>query len=295
MQDRSLQDHLSIVGLLPDFVLGKLDETSLRRVAKHLEQCATCRQECANAMDVLAALADVPPPPVCLREAILRRAAEAEPIGQRDDADADPGASADRQKASHLVPLRVAPDTEHMHTVPFGAPRSRRVVLVASAAVFLVSGLLGLNYERHHASLPAALSQDARIEALMADPAAAYPLDDSDLPIPARGVVFAEPTGREVYLMADGLPALPPDRRYQVWLFTGRDGPVSLGMVSSGANGKVRALFETPAPFDTYIALSLTAEPTSGRSKLPPEEVLGGTFPAASALLPTTSDDAATG
>ena len=33
MRDTTLRDHLTIVAQLPDFVLGKLDETSLRRVS----------------------------------------------------------------------------------------------------------------------------------------------------------------------------------------------------------------------------------------------------------------------
>ncbi len=61
-----------IVAQLPDFVLGKLDETSLRRVDRHLEVCPTCRHELANAMDVLGMLAAVPSPPAWVRGAILR-------------------------------------------------------------------------------------------------------------------------------------------------------------------------------------------------------------------------------
>src|SRR5215212_4318878 len=75
MSDTTLRDHLSIVAQLPDFVLGKLDETSLRRVSRHLEACATCRGELTNAIDVLGVLAGAPPPPAWVRGAILQRAA----------------------------------------------------------------------------------------------------------------------------------------------------------------------------------------------------------------------------
>ena len=74
MRDTTLRDHLTIVAQLPDFVLGKLDETSLRRVSRHLDVCATCRRELANAMDVLGLLAVAPPPPAWVRSAILQRA-----------------------------------------------------------------------------------------------------------------------------------------------------------------------------------------------------------------------------
>src|SRR5918997_1823019 len=75
MGDTTLRDHLTIVTQLPDFVLGKLDETSLRRVSRHVEICPTCRRELANAMDALGVLAAVSPPPAWVRGAILRRAA----------------------------------------------------------------------------------------------------------------------------------------------------------------------------------------------------------------------------
>jgi anti-sigma-K factor RskA len=293
MRDTTMRDHLQIVGMLPDFVLGKLDETSLRRVAKHLEHCPTCRREYANAMEVLGALAIVPPPPAWLRGEMLRRAAAIEPLPHSDRSDS--ATDSDRQEASGAVARRLVADAGRARNVPFGPPLSRQVLLTATAAVFLTTGLLGLNYERQHAPAPAANSPDARIDALLQDPAAAYPLDDSDLPILARGVVFAEPTGREVYLVADGLPALPPDQRYQVWLFTKGDQVVSPGTVTPGANGEVRALFETPDPFGTYIALSLTAEPVSGKRKPTSEEVLGGMFPVESASRPPSLDAVETG
>src|ERR687898_905611 len=75
MGDTILRDHLTIVAQLPDFVLGKLDETSLRRVSRHVDVCATCRRELANATDVLGLLAVAPPPPASVRSAILQRAA----------------------------------------------------------------------------------------------------------------------------------------------------------------------------------------------------------------------------
>src|SRR5215211_4587809 len=75
MRDTTLRDHLTIVAQLPDFVLGKLDETSLRRVSRHVDVCPTCRRELDNAMNVLGVLAVAPPPPAWLRGAILQRAA----------------------------------------------------------------------------------------------------------------------------------------------------------------------------------------------------------------------------
>jgi anti-sigma-K factor RskA len=283
MHDTALKDHLTIVGLLPDFVLGTLDETSLRRVAQHLELCSICRDECANAMNVLGSLAAVPPP-AGLRGAILRRAAQLRTGRQVNDSPQETA----RHRARAAVPLRLLPADEQPRSLPFGQPLARRALVAASAALFLISGLLGLTYERLNVGIPSLTFPDARTQALVNDPAAAYPLNDSDFSATTTGVVFAEPTGRELYLTANGLPALPPDRHYQVWLFASGDRVDNLGTIVPGTNGEVRALLKAPNPFATYIALSLTAEPASGEPTPSTEEVLGGSFPVESAArLPT--------
>src|SRR5262245_13007191 len=149
MHDTELQDHLTIVGLLPDFVLGTLDETTLRRVARHLEFCSICRDECANAMNVLGSLAAVPPP-AGLRGAILRRAAQLRAGRGENDSLRGPAP----QKARAVVPLQLLSVAERPRSLPFGRPLSHRALVAAAAALFLISGLLGLTYERLNVGLP---------------------------------------------------------------------------------------------------------------------------------------------
>jgi anti-sigma-K factor RskA len=120
------------------------------------------------------------------------------------------------------------------------------------------------------------------------DSATAYPLDDSDLSVSATGVVFAEPQGHEVYLVANGLPGLPHDQRYQVWLFTAGDQLDSAGLLTVGADGDLRALLQTPAPFTDYVGVALTAEPATGSTSPTSDLVLGGSFPPAIAALPSS-------
>lgn len=272
MHDTALRDHLRIVALLPDFVLGKLDEANQRRVARHLESCPTCRGELDNALNLLGMLAEVPPPPAVVRERILRRAAES---GAPSTPREIPAPHDNGQARSIAAGAPGLPAAERVRDdVPFGQPIPRRALIAASAAVFLAAALAGWSYERQGAP-----GQEQRISALMSDPRAAYPLDDSDLSITASGVVFAEPTGRDVYLIANGLPELPGNQRYQVWFFTVQDTQVSAGLVSAGADGAVRALLQTPAPFADYVGVGLTVEPQSGSASPTSDMVLGGSFP----------------
>jgi anti-sigma-K factor RskA len=284
MRDTTLRDHLVIVAQLPDFVLGKLDETSLRRVDRHLEVCATCRRELANAMDVLGALAVAPPPAAWLRGAILQRAdAEHKPAVRQETA---PSIAIAEPNAAGEVGRRPVSATSRRRLMPSGQPAPRWALVAAAAAVLLVTGLAGWGYEQRNSSANMPL-HDNPMSTLADDSTTAYPLDDSDLPVSATGVLFAEPQGREVYLVANGLPALPRDQRYQVWLFTTDDQQLSAGLVAVGADGDLRALLETPAPFANYVGVGLTAEPESGSAIPTSDLVLGGSFPPAIAALPS--------
>jgi hypothetical protein len=280
-----LKDHPTIVGQLPDFVLGTLDESSLRRVSRHVEICPTCRRELANAMDVLGVLAVVPPPPAWLRGAILRRAAAGHLAARRQNERVTSGSLRTRRGSSFDVGRTQDIGTDRWRRMPFGHLVPRWALVAASVAILLVGGLVGWGYEQRNGN---ALDPADQIAAVVNDSAAAYPLDDSDLPLSATGVVFAEPHGREVYLVADGLPRLPHDQRYQVWLFTTEDRLESAGLLTVGADGELRALLQTPAPFTDYVGVALTAEPETGSVVPTSELVLGGSFPPAIAALPSS-------
>ncbi len=282
MRDTTLRDHLTIVTQLPDFVLGKLDETSLRRVSRHVGVCPTCRRELANAMDVLGLLAVAPSPPAWVRGAILRRAAAEHPAATRQGAArgnalAEPIASDENRRS-------LDSDRNRRRPMPLGRPVPRWALVAASAAIVLVSGLVGWGNEQRNGN---AVIQEAAEFRVMNDAATAYPLDDSDLPVSAAGVIFAEPHGREVYLVANGLPVLPDDQRYQVWLFTTQDRLESAGLVTAAADGGVRTVLETPAPFADYVGVALTAEPATGSAVPTSDLVLGGSFPPAIAAVPS--------
>ena len=283
MRDTSLRDHLTIVAQLPDFVLGKLDETSLRRASRHVEDCSTCRRELANALDILGVLATVPSPPAWLRTAILQRATAEHPAATRQGGDVEAGSVIAEPIVSGGVERSLHSDTTRRHPMPFGRPVPRWALVAAAAAIFLVSGLVRWGYEQRNV-----VNLDDPVAALVNDAANAYPLDDSELPVSATGVVFAEPQGREVYLVANGLPALPQNQRYQVWLFTTQDELESAGLLTVGADGDLRALLETPAPFAEYVGVALTAEPETGSSVPTSDLVLGGSFPPAVAALPSS-------
>ena len=70
----------------------------------------------------------------------------------------------------------------------------------------------------------------------------------------SRGLVFT----------ASNLPAPPAGRTYQLWILTAQPAPVSAGLLKPDANGRVNAVFETPADLPKPTAMAVTIEPDGG-------------------------------
>ena len=69
-----------------------------------------------------------------------------------------------------------------------------------------------------------------------------------------RGLVFT----------ASNLPAPPPGRAYQLWVLTAQPAPISAGMLSLDASGRVTARFDTPPDLPRPVAMAVTLEPEGG-------------------------------
>ena len=85
------------------------------------------------------------------------------------------------------------------------------------------------------------------------------------------GVLYTDPGAEVALLLAFRLPPLPPDRRYQVWLFT-QDGVRAGGdSFAPGAEGNSQILLRAPASFARYRAVGVSAEsPGDGESPSAP-------------------------
>jgi len=69
-----------------------------------------------------------------------------------------------------------------------------------------------------------------------------------------RGLVFT----------ASNLPPPPPGRAYQLWVLTAQPAPISAGMLTLDANGRVNARFDTPPDLPRPVAMAVTLEPEGG-------------------------------
>jgi len=70
----------------------------------------------------------------------------------------------------------------------------------------------------------------------------------------SRGLVFT----------ATNLPAPPPGRGYQLWVLTAQPAPMSAGMLTLDADGRVAAMIATPVDMPAPVAMAVTLEPAAG-------------------------------
>lgn len=70
----------------------------------------------------------------------------------------------------------------------------------------------------------------------------------------SRGLVFT----------ASNLPAAPTGKTYQLWVLTSQTAPISAGLFKPDQQGRVAAMFETPADLPQPIGMAVTIEQDGG-------------------------------
>ncbi len=255
-------DHDEISEMLADYATGSLPDGELWRVESHLSGCERCQAEFAALLDLVSLLVVTVPPRATAKARLLAAVAPTPTAGIA------PGA------LPTLPVLREA----------VGRPReqaSRRWTLlrlggalpaVLGAVALVVLLLLG----GWNVLLQRELEERTWVAGLLANPAAAHPLADSELASGARGVFYTEEERPQGVLLASYLPPLGDDQRYQVWLFTEEGERVSGGLFDPNGDGTATAIVEAPSPFGDYWAVGISAEPADGSLAPTSPLVLGG-------------------
>lgn len=245
--------HEETQELLPDYVLGALDDEALSRVAWHLDGCPICRPAWEELLETVSLLAPVAHPRPAARQALLVRVAAREV--------APPAAGESPAAATWPAPPERATTTTAERRRDRPQRRQIGPARLALAAV-LVATILSL--AAWNVVLQRQLGERDTIAALLSNPAAAHPLTDSELSTGAAGFLYADPQGNVALMMAYRLPALPPDQQYQIWLFTEDGERESGGLFAVDAEGNGQVLIRAPAPFAKYWAVGVSAEPAEG-------------------------------
>jgi len=273
------------------FVLDALPEAERDDFAAHVVGCAACLHEVAALTPVVALLprllevapeyegwvaggngdAALPAPSAGLRDRLLM-AARADRAGGDGMAAAPAAGTGTRPK---VVPVEeagplgttdrapgLAPVIPFRRTSRFGGgwPVAAALALVATGAVAwaltMQDRMRGQEAElaARRTEIAAERAASARAVALVAT---------ADGPSGAWGDLFYDPDDLRVMLHFDGLPVLPDDRAYQLWMLEGTNPIPSETFAVDAAGEKMMAM---EADLSGYDAVALTVEPVGGSS-----------------------------
>ncbi len=250
------------------YIVGALAPDDRAAFEAHLAGCAECRAEVRALRMVGHALAAGVPlvdPPASLRERVL---AATRPASVRGSAAEGPSAT-------------MAPGAP-----PRGTPLWRTSWLAVAALLIIAVGT-GIYASRLQMRLDGVARQLERTEAALAGAEQRAQVAEQDVtrvranlavlttpdvrPVPlapnvgapgATARTFVSPS-RGVLFAASNMPALTPERRYQLWFLTG-SGPVSAGLLESDAQGNVTGRFDVPPSVGDPRAFAVSIEPRGG-------------------------------
>jgi hypothetical protein len=233
-----------------------LEPAELDQVALHLDICASCRAELLSILELGALISNVAPPAPAARARLLSLAnpePAPTPVPAQEPAQARP------------EPIPITRPTQ-----PNGADRRRRAQALPTAAAVLITGLAIWNVRLREAG------QEAEAIAGIVSSATVYPLIESQVTPPARGVLLVGADDRQALLVADHLPPLRAGEEYQVWLFDGSGQSAPAGALTADTAGSTQTLLTPPQPVSSYVAIAVSAEPVGGTTQPSDPLALGG-------------------
>jgi len=267
-------NHDEIIELLPDYAVAALDDGDLWRVAAHVDSCPICQRELSSLLEMVVLLMAAPAPPQSVKRAVLQRAGMEPMVSAVPSALRAVPPASERRREPSAAPL---PSPEVSMPSPPERLRRPRPWQFHPAQLALVAALLLViaGFSVWSLLTDGEGDEGEAIAALLLDPDAAHPIDDSELDVGAGGVMFTDPGNNIAYLVAHGLPVPGPDQRYQVWLFTEDGRRVDAGPIDVTDDGVAQAVVRAPADFSEYWAVGVSLEPTD-RSLTPTSPLVVG-------------------
>jgi anti-sigma-K factor RskA len=232
--------NADIHALTGAYALNAIPELERAAFERHLAECDPCAQEVAELQATAARLgesvAEAPRPE--LKAAVMARIGETRqlpPLGG-DGAQA-PGAR------------RV--------------PWSTRILGMAAAVLLVISVAMGVTLYRTQNDLTDSRAQAAAMSEILS-------AGDAKMISGSAGglsgtVVYSRERG-DVLLLANGVPAAPEGKDFQVWLMGGETPFHSVGLISAGADGRVTILDDT-GEVASATNIGITVEPDGGSDK----------------------------
>jgi len=245
------------------YALDALDGDEAVAFERHLESCASCREEVRSMRETLPALADdsAEPAPERLRADVLAGITSVRPLPPPVHTETTTTVPSVMPATGSPGPVAEPPGVAEDELAAARSRRGRRTSpWLAGAAAALVLVAVGSTYRA--VTLDRQLSSVTTTAAKVSSVLTAPDATTVTAPVSTGGraaVVVSDSLGQAV-LVTDGLAPAPAGRTYQVW-YLGADGSAApAGFVPSTTTG---ALLLTGDP-SSASAVGVTVEPAGG-------------------------------
>lgn len=266
--------HDDVHALASEYVLGQLDQVTRTRLVQHLATCPACAEEVRQVslvLDLVGRSAPEVTPPASLASRIA---------GIPDRVPQLPAAAPLPDTGTRPAP-RVAPWFAAIAASLVAAVAIWQAVSARTEIQRLRSELAQMQVRADDAlvaqsSLERRLGEFTKIAGILrASDVVSYSLSGSGGAASARARAFVTHQNGMVFT-AQGLPALPAGKVYQLWVIVGAK-PVSVGTFSPDTDGNVQAVLDTPVIDGMPGAVAVTIEPTGGLPAPSTTPILVGT------------------
>lgn len=237
-----MTDDLSV--LAGAYALDALDDDERAVFEEHLRDCPECAEEVRglhNAAAELSQLTQAVPPPQ-LRAAVLGAVAQSRPLPPLVD-------------GARVLPLR----------------RNRTAALwqgLAAACALIAIVVSAWGYSEHRQAQKASTARVSVVESLLSAPDVRATTTAMKQ---GQGTLIYSRREHRLVLIGRGMPVLPADETYQLWMMTPTGAPISGGLFRPDPNGNV----ELPASgdLDGVDRMGVSVEPAGGSAQPTPTTV----------------------
>jgi anti-sigma-K factor RskA len=241
MRDEHVDDLIDL------YALGALEPNEQAAVDEHLDECARCRAQFAEAKQLVALLAWTPDqhdPPPDLRDRLMRR------VQQLKRVDTNPN----RRWWQRLFP-------EGRGLLPRLGP----ALAGAAIALALLLGGRTLQLQQNVNTLTAQLrDQQVLLDVLREPGTRLVTLRPSESDPQATVQLLVNVDRGRAYAVATALPALPTEQTYQLWLIAEGENPTSAGVFDVTQQGTAVVPLDVERSLDQFAAVAISIEPEGG-------------------------------
>ena len=237
-------NHEQLYEVITAYVLGALEPEDMKLIECHLQSCLDCTlvlDELLPVASILGMASEQHSPPPSVKQSLLDRIRSEERIPQEQ-----------------VTVTRTASTGSFWSRFFLGSNTLKFVAPVALAIVVVALGVIALLQRDQINQLKADVEEQRTIVALLTSPSTQVAeMQQNSI----HGRMIMNPSNNKAYLVIQGLPPIPEDKDYQIWLI--KDGHKQSAAVVH-PNGTLAIVLSAPEPIGQYSAMGITREPKGG-------------------------------